>query len=211
VAGIQTPPEPFGVRLLRRCGLGDGDAVLLSASRSLSGAWTVAMLVIVAFSALAAVVDLSRGRALYLAVAPLVPVLGVIAAFDSVDPLAGVQAATPYPRARLVLLRAAAVAGCSVPAATAIGLAMPGISTLAFGWLLPAIALTLLALVGLTRWRPEVVGATVSAVWIAVIVLAYSGHHVTEAVSASRQPLYLAAGLAAAAILTTQIRSRGRA
>jgi hypothetical protein len=207
VAEIQTPPQPTAIRVLRRVGLGDSDAVLLSASSSLTGAWTLSMLAIIAFSALAAMVDVTQGRTLYLTVAPLVPVLGVVVAFRSVDPLAGLVRATPYSHARLVLLRALTVAVCSVPAAVAIGLAVPGISTLAFGWLLPSIALTLLALIGLTRWHPEPVGLGVAALWIAVIAYAGAGHGVTQAVGASWQPAYLAAGVVGAVGLALQFRS----
>lgn len=210
VAEIQTPPQPYAIRLLRRLGLRDSDAVLLSASSSLTGAWMLAMLAIIAFSALAALVDVSQGRTLYLTVAPLVPVLGVVVAFRSVDPLAGLVRATPYPHARLVLLRALAVGVCSVPAAVAVGLAVPGISTLAFGWLLPAISLTLLALIGLTRWHPEPVGLGVAALWIAVIAYASADHTVTRAVSASWQPVYLAVGVVSAVMLAVQIRPRVR-
>ena len=46
---------------------------------AVSGAWTLATLAVVVFAALATFADAGRGLALYLLVAPLVPVLGVVA------------------------------------------------------------------------------------------------------------------------------------
>jgi hypothetical protein len=73
---IQAPPAPHLVRVLRRLGLRDADGVLLAAARAVSGAWTLATLAVVVFAALATFADAGRGLALYLLVAPLVPVVG---------------------------------------------------------------------------------------------------------------------------------------
>ena len=134
------------MRLLRRLGLSEADAALLRAARSLDGSWTIATLAVVAFAALAAIDGGSSGRALYLLVAPLLPVVGVVVAFSSSDSLADLVAATPYSKARLALLRTAAVCAASVPLVIAFGAAVPPIGWLAVGWLMPALALTTLTL-----------------------------------------------------------------
>jgi hypothetical protein len=112
---IQAPPAPHLVRVLRRLGLRDADGVLLAAARAVSGAWTLATLAVVVFAALATFADAGRGLALYLLVAPLVPVVGVVAAFGATDPLVELASTTPYSKARLAALRTAAVLVTGVP------------------------------------------------------------------------------------------------
>ena len=166
---IHAPRPPFVVRLMRRCGLSESDGVLLAAARSLNGAWPLATLAVIVFAAVAAIPSEAQGQALYLLVAPLVPVAGVVAAFATADPLTDLSSTTPYPKARLALLRTIAVVITSAPLSIAIGVAVPGIAWLAFAWLLPALALTLITLVGMTWWKPEPVGVAVALVWIAVL------------------------------------------
>jgi hypothetical protein len=202
---IQEPALPIVVQILRRLGLGEADAVLLSAARSLNGAWMIATLAVVVFAAFAAIPSAREGRALYLLVAPLVPVLGVVAAFASADPLARLTTATPYPKARLALLRTVAVVLTSVPFSVLVGAGIPGIAWLAFAWLLPALALTLLALVAMTRWEPEPVGAGVAAMWIAVIAAAYRHHDVAAAVRGETQIAYLVIAALAPVALALRI------
>ena len=207
VDAVQTPPLPVVVRVLRRLGVSESDALLLSAARSLSGAWTLASVAVVVFAALAAIPGVSQGRALYLLVAPLVPVLGVVAAFASGDPLADLTSTTSYAKARLALLRTVAVTVTSIPLSIAVGLAVPEIELLAFAWLLPALALTLLTLVAMTWWGHEPVGLAVGALWVAVIATAYASHDVAAAVRAELQLVYLVLALLAATALAIRIRA----
>jgi len=204
--GVQASPEPVVVRVLRRLGLSETDAVLLSAARSVRGAWTLATIAVVVFATLAAIPGVTQGQALYLLVAPLVPVIGVVAAFGSADPLAVLTCTTPYLKARLALLRAAAVLITSAPLSVAVGLVVPGTALLAFAWLLPAIALTLLTLVAMTWFEPEPAGVALGAVWFAVIAAAYATDDVVAAVGAQLQLLYLVVALCAAAGLALRIR-----
>jgi hypothetical protein len=198
---IQAPRLPFVVRLMRRCGLSEADAVLLAAARSLNGAWLLATLAVVVFAALAAIPSATQGQALYLLVAPLVPVIGVVTAFASADPLAGLTSTAPYSKARLALLRTVAVVITSVPLAFAVGVLIPGIEWLAFAWLVPALALTLTTLLGMTWWKPEPVGVAVALAWVAVITIARASHDVTGAVGVEFQVVYLVvAALAAVAL-----------
>ena len=202
---IQAPRLPFVVRLMRACGLSESDGVLLAAARSLDGAWLLATLAVVVFAAVAAIPSETQGQALYLLVAPLVPVAGVVAAFAAGDPLIELTSTTPYAKARLALLRTVAVVITSVPLSIAIGLAIPGIAWLAFAWLLPALALTLLTLVGMTWWKPEPVGVAVALVWVAVIATARASEDVAGAVGIEQQVVYLVVAALAAIALALRL------
>ena len=204
---VQAPRAPFVVRLMRMCGLSESDGALLGASRSLNGAWLLATMAVVVFAAVAAIPSETLGQALYLLVAPLVPVAGVVAAFAAGDPLAGLTSTTPYSKARLALLRTVAVVIASVPLSIAIGVAIPGIAWLAFAWLLPALALTLLTLVGMTWWRPEPIGVASALVWIAVIATARADHDIAGAVALEQQIVYLAVATIAAVALALRLRT----
>ncbi len=207
VAGIATPPPSPAVRLMRRLGVSEADAVLLRAARSLDGPWTLAVLAVIAFAALAALGEASGGVTLYLLLAPLVPVIGVVVAFASTDPLGDVEVATPFSAARLALLRTAAVCVTSVPAVVVLGLAVPAIGPLAFAWLVPAIALTLLCLVAMTWVGPAMAGAGAAVLWLAVIVAARAGDDVPAAVAPRLLVVHLAAAAAAAVVLAVRLRS----
>lgn len=202
---IHAPRPPVVVRLMRACGLSESDGVLLSAARSLNGAWLLATLAVVVFAAVAAIPSATQGQALYLLVAPLVPVAGVVAAFAASDPLVDLACTTPYAKARLALLRTVAVVITSVPLSIAIGVAIPGIAWLAFAWLVPALALTLITLVGMTWWKPEPVGVAVALVWLAVITIARSNHDIAGAVGIEQQVVYLVVAALAAVVLALRL------
>jgi anti-sigma factor RsiW len=202
---IHEPSPSPTVRLMRRAGLGESDSLLLSATRSLDGAWMLATLAVVLFAALAAIPSVTQGRALYLLVAPLVPVVGVVAAFRSADPLAAVVAAAPYAKARLALLRTIAVVITAVPLSMIVGGIVPGIAWLAFAWLLPALALTLGTLLAMTWWDPEPAGVMAAACWIAVIATAYASRDVAAIVQPAVQLVYVTIAAVAAAGLAARI------
>ncbi|WP_261554023.1 hypothetical protein [Frankia tisae] len=204
---IARPVLPWPVRLLRRCGLNDEDAVLLSVSRSLRGPWTLATVVVLVCAVWASFPDDPRGKAAYLLVAPLVPVLGVVAAFVSVDQTAELAVTTPYSKARLTLLRTLAVIVTTVPLVVAMGALIPGIGWMAVTWLGPAFGLTLTALVGLTWLSAEVIGPAVLAGWAAVVAGAYGHDTVATTVAAPAQLGYLVLTVVTAAVLSLRIRS----
>jgi hypothetical protein len=205
--GVQVPRLPWTVRVLRRLGMSPPTAVLVAAARSLSTAWTLATVVVLTFAALAAFTDTEAGRAVYLIIAPLVPVAGVVAAFGpSNDPLAEVTVATPFPAARLVLLRAGAVAATSVPLAVGLGIGVPGTMWLAFAWLAPALAFVLLVLTASTWVDPLVAGGTVAVGWACAVAGAARLDSPLAPVAGTVQPVYLALAVAAACILTLRLR-----
>jgi len=207
VAGIATPRPSVAVRLLRRLGVSESDALLLQTARSLDGAWTLATLAVIAFAALAAIDGGDRGTALYLLLAPLVPVLGVVVAFTSVDPLEEIAMAAPYSAARLALLRTAAVCATSIPLVVAAGAAVPPIGWLAFAWLLPALALTLLTLAAMTWLSPVASGVAAALLWLAAVGAAWAAREPGAVVAAPLLAAQAGVALAAAACLAVRLTS----
>ena len=204
---VQVPRLPFTVRLLRRLGMSEPTAVLVAASRSLSTAWTLATVVVLAFAALAAFTDTDAGRAAYLVIAPLVPVAGVVAAFGPAhDPLAEVTRATPFPAARLILLRAGAVAATSVPLAVGLGLGVPGTMWLAFAWLAPALSFVVVVLTASTWVDPVPAGGVVALGWACAVAGAARLDDPLAPVSGAAQPGYLAVAVLAGLVLAVRIR-----
>ena len=105
-----------------------------------------------------------------LLVAPLVPVLAVLVAYDGTDPLRAVAATTPLSQLRIMLLRTVAAAGTAVPLTLAVTLVIPGLATFAAVWLLPALVLTVIALT-LLSWCPaRMTGALVAGAWLVFVV-----------------------------------------
>ena len=206
-AAIQRPALPPVLRLLRRIGLNEQDGVLLSASQSLRGPWTLATSAILVFAVAASFPGQLIGQAFYLLVAPLVPVLGVVIAFAAGDTGAELTGATPYSKTRLALLRTAAVIVTTVPLVVALGAIVPGIGWLAIAWLGPALGLTLTALVALTWLRPAITGSVLSLSWLVVVGLAYGHHHLRAAVVGDVQLGYLALAVVTAGLLIARIRS----
>ena len=74
----------------------------------------------------------------FLLVAPLVPVLGVAAAYaPNEDPLESLVVTAPYGRTRLILLRTLGVLVSVLPFAIGAGLFVPGPVWVAVAWLGP--------------------------------------------------------------------------
>ncbi|WP_430478257.1 zf-HC2 domain-containing protein [Streptomyces sp. P11-1] len=143
--------------------------VLWAAGPALRGAWAVALGVVV-LGALGLSYGAGLGasvRPLLLVTAPVLPLAGVALSYGRhADPLYEVVASTPSGGLRLLLVRAAAVLGVSVPALTLAGAALPPAAggPGAAAWLLPGLALTLAALalgsfVGSRRGAAAVGGA----------------------------------------------------
>jgi hypothetical protein len=203
---VQVPRLPLPVRVLRRLRLREDTAVLLAAARSLSTAWTLATVVVLVFAALAVTTETDAGRAVYLIIAPLVPVAGVVAAFGSADPLVELTRTTSYPPARLVLLRAIGVSVFSVPLAVGMGLAVPGTLWLAFAWLAPAVAFILLVLSASTWVDPLVAGGVVALGWTALVGQATRAGSPFDVVEGVAQAGYLLVAAVAAVVLVLRMR-----
>lgn len=208
-ATVTAPRVPVLLRWLRRLGVPEDELVLLGTADAVLLPWLTAVgaaLAVALISGLGATAAATYDT-LFLASAPLVPVLAVVAAFDTTDSLREVSAATPYSKLRLALLRTTAALVVAVPVTTAIGLVVPGLESLAFTWLLPGLGLTTSALVLLTWLPPRVVGGAVALAWAVFAGSAGRADRLDLITAATAQVLFACAGLALAAVLAVRTSS----
>jgi len=206
-AGIDETPQPLAVRIARRCGLPEPAAVLLAATTSLRTAWLVSSLVALGFALIAALLSDTNTFAPFLLVAPVVPVLGVAAAYGpSQAPLEALVVTAPYGRTRLILLRALAVLVSVLPFAALLGLLLPGPAWLGVAWLGPALALvpTMMAVASFIGPRAAAAGIVVG--WCAIVVSSLRILPATWPVESTQQLGYLVLALVSGAVLTVRAR-----
>jgi hypothetical protein len=162
---VDTPRRRFLERLLIRVGLDETDARLVAVAPSLHLAWFTALAVVLALAVWVSNAD-ERGTALFLIVAPLVPVAAVAGSYGPwTDPTYEVAVSSPYPTFRLLLLRSTAVTAASGLLAALASLWVPDLGA-AVAWVLPCLALVSATLV-LSRWIP--------LTWAAALVAACYG------------------------------------
>jgi hypothetical protein len=208
VAEVDAPHLPLGLRLLTRYGVPDSDAVVLQASANgLYRPWVASVGGAITFAILAGTVTHRFQLAAVLLVAPLVPVLAVLVAYDGTDPLRAVAAATPASKLRIMLLRAVAAAATAVPFTLAVTFLIPGLATFAAIWLLPALLLTVLALTVLSWCPAKVTGAVVGGSWLAFVFGLRAVASLQSSRSVHAQLLFLAVALVAAALLAARLRA----
>jgi hypothetical protein len=171
VAEVRRPELPPTVRWLRRLRVRQEDLVVLAASEGFVLPWSLAVGAALICALLTSVLTVRQDEIFWL-LAPSAPVFAVVAAFQTTEPLHAIMSSTPYDKVRLAVLRTVATLAVALPVTVAVGLAVPGLSDLAFVWLLPSLALTSVALV-LTTWLNSwtAAGLTVGA-WLAVVVTA---------------------------------------
>jgi hypothetical protein len=159
-------------RALVDLGLQEGDAVVVGAAPVLRIAWAAGLAAVLGFILVALLAGHDRGQALFLALAPLVPVAGVAAAYGpSADPSYELVLAAPYRIIRLVLLRTAAVLLTAVPITIAAGLLLPLDGAAAVAWVLPSLAFTL-AVLGVGAWvDPWAAAVAVGAGWVGAVAV----------------------------------------
>lgn len=160
---------------LARIGVDDGTARLVAATPSLRASWLAAVSVALGFAFAAALWSVS-GLLVFLVVAPLLPVIGVAAAYGpGVDPTYEIGLAAPLSSFRLLLLRAAAVLATTTVlaglAGVALGMMSPRPGWIAAAWLLPALGLTLGSLALSTVIAPLRAAGAISLAWVVVAVV----------------------------------------
>lgn len=204
---VETPPMPLPIRMAHRCGLPDPTAVVLAATASLRTSWVVSSCLVLAFAALAVFAAGGEAIAPFLLVAPMVPVVGVAAAYGPQhDPLETLVVTAPYGRTRLILLRTLAVLVSVLPFAVALGLLLPGPPWLAVAWLGPASALVPV-MMGLASFiGPRNAAAAVAIAWSGAVVGTIRGFSPTWLIEPAQQSAYLL--LAAAALVVLVVRAR---
>jgi hypothetical protein len=176
-AEIDTPRRSWLERLLGRV-LAPDTVRLMAATPALRRSWYIAMAVALLFGLGAASPNRLDTTVLwFLALAPLVPVLGVALAYGrGVDPSYEITVAAPMSGLRLVLVRAVAVVATSIVITSIAALALGDSpdSHLAAAWLVPSLALSAVCLAASTVVAPRAAAWAVTVVWLAV-VLAVSG------------------------------------
>jgi Putative zinc-finger len=202
----QAPRRSVVERVLTGLRVPAPDALLIAVAPSMRASWLFGLVVTLGFVGLSAGYGGSHGPAVFLLLAPLLPVAGVAFSYGpDVDPGYEVGLAAPYSAARLLLLRTAAVLAACLPLVLATGLLIPGLSWTAVAWLVPAVSFTAVVLAA-TTWIPPVPAAAgVTVGWFCAV--AGSGL-ATDAAAVLAPALlfgYAALGLAALFVLRLRI------
>lgn len=207
--------RPRVERLLVRLGVDDADARALLAAPSLRRAWWLAVAGAAVLALLVSRND-SYPHAMFLALAPLVPLVATGAAYaPSLDEAFALVAATPYSLVRLMLARSLAVGCTALVGVLLASVALPGWHASSVAWMLPAVALTLGVLVLSERVGAELATVTVSALWLTTIgVLEQSGRDTDWVATAGTQVAAAAIVVVGVAVLARQwsgLQLRGNA
>jgi hypothetical protein len=205
---VDRPARSLAERCLVRAGMPDQLARLVLATPSLSRAWLLAVVLVLALAVGA--VALSDGSSvsllIFLVAAPVLPLAGVAAAYGrAVDPAYELHAATPLAGYRLLLVRASSVL-VAATLLTAVAMPfLPGPPGLSSAWLLPSLMLTLATLVVGTRFPLPVAAAALGGLWLAVVLATQS----VERFLVFQQPAQVGYGCAALIfVLVLHLRRR---
>lgn len=164
---LDAPRPGLVERFLLRLRVPDHMARLLAATPSLRLSWLLALVATLTFAVAAAHIGPGDG-ALFLVVAPLLPVAGVAAAYGrAFDPAAAVSTATPAAGVHLVAVRSAAVLTTTVGLSLIAAAALPAGGVVAWGWLLPGLGLSLATLAAATVVDATRAAIALSGAWIA--------------------------------------------
>jgi hypothetical protein len=175
--GVQAPEPRLIERFFLRFGMAEATARLVAVTPSLHGGWLTSVAFVLGFAQLVAHSDAS-GVALYMALAPVLPLISVAIAFDAdSDPSREMAGATPYSVLRLLLIRTAAVVVATIVPATLLALLLPGSAWLALGWLIPSLALIGAVLVLTPRAPALPTAGVLAALWVAIVGLGWLRRH----------------------------------
>jgi hypothetical protein len=190
-------PGPAEAALVR-LGVPAHTARLLACTPGLRKSWLAAVAFTLAVATVA--VHLAQSTTvpiLLLAVAPLLPLIGVAVSFGPhVDPSYELAVVAPLHTFRLLLLRCVAVLSTTTLLSAVASLALPGYGPVVLGWLAPSLALTLLSLALTPRLGPVKAALVVGLGWATLLAA-------TVRVPTGESVLFTApgqAGLAGAAV-----------
>lgn len=198
---VEAPPVGLLERLLHRIGLDQPTARLVALTPLLRTSW-LAGTVLVLVLALLAAETAAPAVALFLLLAPVLPVAGVALTFGpAADPAHEIVAGTPYSPVRLLAVRTMVVVSSTfLPAGVAAAL-LPVDVILALAWLLPALALTVGTLALSTRLAPHVAASALGLGWVSVVLYGVARHDPFLAAAPVVQLTCLAGLALAAAVL----------
>ena len=187
VAELDAPARSKIERVLLMLRMPESIARTLVATPALRRAWFVATGVALLFGLGAA--DTSKPGAsllMLLALAPMVPVVGVTLAYGpGSDPAHEVTVATPMSGLRLVLLRSTAVVACSIGAAGIATLLLRDKTWMSVAWLVPSLALPAVCLALSTYVAPRRAAVLVGVLWL--VPLSVINRNVTDELVVFRQ------------------------
>lgn len=218
LAELDAPKRGWVERVMVRLGMQEHVARLLAATPVMRRSWYVATVLVLFFGLVAASPNDGDGSlGLFLAIAPLVPVLGVALAYGpGIDPAHDMTVATPLSGFRLLLLRSVAVLATSVLFGGLGGVLIArehGIEVVA--WMLPALALTSITL-ALSSFVPTRLAAgAVAGTWLVVVAVVANVADELAVFEAPAQPAYAVVAAIAAVVVairrdafeTTEVRS----
>src|SRR5262249_22123899 len=143
-----------------------------------------------------------------LAIAPLLPLVGVALSFGPrVDPSYELAVVAPLHTFRLLLLRCAAVLSATTTLTGVASLAVPQYRPVVLGWLAPSLALTLLSLALTPRFGPVTATLAVGLGWLALLVATVHGATGESVLFTAPGQAGLAAGAAVAATVLWKVRA----
>jgi hypothetical protein len=209
--GIREEIEPQRLnlmgRVLVRLGVRESDAILLSTAPSLTGAWIAGMVLVVMFSLMASTWGSGRGVAVFLLLAPLLPVAGVAAAYGAeADPTHELTLSAPYSKIRLLLLRTGAVVATCVPLTIVASVPIEGPWWVSVVWLLPALAFVLATLAAATFAPPVYAAAIIAVAWVGATLPALIRQEPLAMFDATALVTYAAIAVVATAVFTSRIK-----
>jgi hypothetical protein len=170
-AELDAPRPGWFESLLTRVGIADHTARLLAATPVLRRSWLAA----VVFLLLATVgaVRTTESPTLFLALAPLLPLVGVALSYGpALDPTYEMTVVSPTHGFRLLMIRTLAVLAAGLGLNGLATLALPGYGLRALAWLLPALALTASGLALTPRLGPVLAPSLVGGAWVTVLLAA---------------------------------------
>ncbi|HUS42195.1 MAG TPA: hypothetical protein VMY16_05985 [Ilumatobacteraceae bacterium] len=166
---IDTPHLSILERVMIRLGVSDSTARLLGGTPALTLATLGSVVTLAAMAVATSRITDSAGG--FLVVAPLLPLLAIVAAFASVaDPVGEAAVPTPMHGVGLVLRRAAVVLSAVFMVLGVADLAVGDLNAPVVAWLLPALALPVGALALGTWFRAEVAAMTLGIGWMVVVL-----------------------------------------
>jgi hypothetical protein len=192
-ASLDAPVPGPVERLLLRLRVPDHTARLLAATPALRLSWLVAVALTLAMTAtIARLAD----PLVFLAAAPLLPLIGVAVSFGpGIDPTYELALVAPMQSFRLLLLRCAAVVSANTVLCALASLALPGAGLAAAGWFLPSLALTVLTLLIAPRFGTVAAAVAVGAGWAGLVAAAAGSLFTAAGQTGAALAVVAAAGL----------------
>jgi hypothetical protein len=208
-ARLDAPRPGLIEKTLAHAGVPAHTARLLASTPGLRRSWLAAVAFTLAVTAAAAhVAQAMAVPIVLLALAPLLPLIGVAISFGpGVDPSYELTVVAPMHTFRLLLLRCAAVLSATTLLTAAASLALPGYGPVVLGWLAPSLALTLVSL-ALTPWLGPVRAAVaVGLGWAALLASTVHAATGRSVLFTTVGQAVLAGTAAAAAVALWAVRS----